>query len=60
MTRTVQVTFDCADPDCAGTPMCGVCTTFEICGNGADDDCNGLIDEGDPGSGASCSTDRPC
>jgi hypothetical protein len=30
----------------------------EIC-NGLDDDCNGAIDDGDPGGGASCSTGQP-
>ena len=44
----------------AGTcsPVTGLCSNplnTETC-NGIDDDCNGLVDEGDPGSGAACST----
>ncbi|MCA9559413.1 MAG: hypothetical protein KC583_12710, partial [Myxococcales bacterium] len=30
----------------------------EIC-NGVDDDCDGTVDEGDPGGGAACDTGRP-
>jgi hypothetical protein len=53
------------DSDCSAGERCtaGVCTMFcapvaEIC-NGADDDCNGLVDDGDPGSGALCTPTMP-
>jgi hypothetical protein len=36
----------------AGTP------TTELC-NGVDDNCNGTVDEGDPGGGATCATGVP-
>jgi hypothetical protein len=40
----------CGQIACAGTPMCGMVITplHEVCGNGIDDDCNGIIDDGCP------------
>ncbi|MBK8696307.1 MAG: hypothetical protein IPN17_29575, partial [Deltaproteobacteria bacterium] len=37
----------------AGSPMTEVC-------NGIDDDCDGVVDNGNPGGGASCSTGNVC
>ncbi len=51
----------------AGTTTCGggalVCSpntpsSAEVC-DGRDNDCDGLVDDGNPGAGASCSTGRP-
>jgi hypothetical protein len=39
--------FDCADPDCAGSPFCCM-PSPELCGNGSDDDCDSAIDCADP------------
>jgi hypothetical protein len=42
---------DCMDPDCFGTPECGIppCTSAEFeCFDGRDEDCDGLFDCGDP------------
>jgi uncharacterized repeat protein (TIGR01451 family) len=39
-----------------GSCVGSVGTTTEIC-NGIDDDCNGTVDNGNPGGGASCGTD---
>ncbi len=38
---------DCADPDCAGAPVCCV-PMPEVCSNGTDDDCDRAIDCADP------------
>jgi CotH kinase protein/Putative metal-binding motif len=55
-------TGDVTDADGDGTPWCNDCNdanvavhpgAAEICGNGVDDDCNGLIDDGCPGADAS-------
>ena len=40
----VGANFHLADADAAGTEVC----------NGLDDDCDGAVDEGTPGSGAAC------
>ncbi len=37
-------------------PLC--CPKPEIC-NGVDDDCDGIVDDGNPGGGASCTTGYP-
>ncbi|MFO0680423.1 MAG: hypothetical protein U0234_00155 [Sandaracinus sp.] len=47
------------DSDCLAGQVCmgGVCTvggcTAEVC-NGVDDDCDGIVDDGDPGGGVAC------
>ncbi|MDP3273966.1 MAG: MopE-related protein [Deltaproteobacteria bacterium] len=53
--------IDCADPDCAMFPSCGMCiptarAEFGACTNGRDDDCDGLLDCRDP----DCAADRAC
>ncbi len=56
------------DTDCAAGETCvaGVCRagapcvpTAETC-NGLDDDCDGLIDDGDPGGGVACTAPDRC
>ena len=42
---------------CRGTPVCH--PVAETC-NGTDDDCNGLIDDGDPGGGVPCTAADRC
>lgn len=50
----VYVTFDPAAPPvlgartCSGADPAGCANAVEICGNGRDDDCNGLVDDEDP------------
>jgi hypothetical protein len=46
--------------DCGGAcPACPSCVpSAELC-NGLDDDCDGQVDEGNPGGGAACSTGLP-
>lgn len=59
---TVEVVFDPSAPPLAGVTTCsgadpaGCAGTEEYCGNGIDDDCNGLRDERDPAC-ASCMDD---
>ncbi len=48
---------------CTGGSVWGTCTgellpALEVC-NGLDDDCDGAIDDGNPGGGGSCSTGQP-
>jgi hypothetical protein len=40
-----------------GVEVCDSSASGETC-NAADDNCNGMIDEGDPGGGAKCGTDQ--
>jgi hypothetical protein len=53
-----EIGMNCADEDCDGAALgCSMgCAEFETCGNGIDDDCNGLVDCEDP----VCSTDPAC
>ena len=46
---------DCSDPVCKTSPSCA-CGAVEICGNGKDDDCNGLTDCLD----ATCASTSAC
>jgi hypothetical protein len=58
----IQVTFDPSAPTtsgaatCSGSDPAGCPGTREICGNGIDDDCNGLTDSADPAC-ATCMDD---
>ena len=49
----VANSMDCNDSNAAVHPGAS-----EVC-NGLDDDCDGVVDEGNPGGGASCSTGLP-
>jgi hypothetical protein len=58
---TVPGSFCCGDDTCSNGESCATCGLdcalgAEICGNGADDDCNGLVDCAD----AACSGSPAC
>ena len=50
-----ECTGDCTGQQCAGPPQPTCAPQPEVC-NGRDDNCNGLIDDGNPGGGALCLT----
>jgi hypothetical protein len=54
---STEIPDNCVDEDCDGnSPGCDdPCGEFEVCGNGSDDDCDGLVDCAD--DGCPCETD---